>query len=83
MTRQVITRVVDARANQQRVILWLACGHKLSLLIPAQGSPGLEPLPDECAVGRFVTCRFCPDDTPADVRRGRSPTQLWREAGEP
>lgn len=82
MRTQVIERVVDARAGQQRVIYWLRCGHKLSV---AANVVNLHPAHYLSAMqtGAMMNCSFCPDPTPVEVRESKSARQLWKEAGEP
>lgn len=76
MRHQAITRVVDARASQDRVILWLACKHTKSL---SPHEPELICGIDHLKVGDHVLCHHCPDPPPPE----KTPHQLWKEAGEP
>lgn len=83
MRRQKITRVVDAMAGQNRMILWLECTHKVSLdartvmadtelLRTLRGKP------------THWDCPFCEDPPSEDVRATtKTATQLYKEAGEP
>lgn len=76
-----ITRVVDALAGQDRIILWLDCPHKISV-----GRAALEQLGHYeglYQVGHTLLCPHCPDPPPEDVRRSKTAQQLYREAGEP
>lgn len=75
MRERKVKRVVDARGGQGRVILWLECGHKMSI-----GFGNVEgDLPANWRVGENVVCSFCDDPPPP----AKSAVQLWREAGEP
>lgn len=76
MRLQTIQRFVDARKSQGRVVLWLACGHKISL-------NNFEPEPVRDPVGEDYPCRFCSNPTPTKVQESKPVQQLWREAGEP
>lgn len=84
--RRRITRLVDARRSQQRVTIWLECHHILSLTVRdleamSQGEQHnffRDNQPDQ-----YRLCPVCPDPTPIEVRREKSATQLWKEAGEP
>lgn len=78
MRLQTCGRVVDARRRQGRIILWLACGHKISVDVPAGAD-----LPDNWKVGGQVACHFCPDPTEEERRVEKSAAQLYKEAGEP
>lgn len=76
MRIQTITKFVDARQSQGRVILWLACGHKISF-------ENCEPGPEHDPTGKEHPCRFCPDPSPVEITLDKSVQQLWKEAGEP
>jgi hypothetical protein len=78
-----VERVFDVLPTQGRVILWLACGHKLTLT-----DVDLMKLPRETLLqlqqpGAEVMCAFCPAETPAEICVAKSATRLWKEAGEP
>lgn len=78
-----ITRVVDARAGQDRVMLHLECRHVVSLSTATLQQMSTELV---AALGLRITpatmktwpCELC-EDLPLD----KSATQLWKEAGEP
>lgn len=85
MRDQAVVRAVDALASQQRVILWLACKHTVTIT-----KREVEVMSPAQAVGLFSRetwpCPHCPDPpppVPEDPRRVKSARQLWREAGEP
>jgi hypothetical protein len=79
---QKITKVVDALVNQQRVILWLQCHHKVSITQLQLASMPKGYLEAVTRSGEY-DCPFCPDPSPEQVRENKSVNQLWREAGEP
>ena len=80
MRDQRVTKVVDALVNQRRVIVWLACSHKISISATAWYEQNLE---HRVTVGEVVQCPYCPDPPPEDVRREKTAQQLWNEAGQP
>jgi hypothetical protein len=60
MRDQPITRVVDALASQQRIILWLGCKHTVTISTLAAH----DMTPQEIAqmqVGNAWPCPHCPD----------------------
>ncbi len=58
MHPQTIERTVIAQA-QERIILWLACGHKISIgPIPKQGDFTTD---GDISEGATWLCRHCPD----------------------
>jgi hypothetical protein len=82
MRTQIIERVVDARAGQQRVIYWLRCGHKISVpkdVVDRWPAHYLSAL----NVGASMNCQFCPDAPPEPIVDTRTVRQLWKDAGEP
>ena len=83
MRRQGLVRVVDMlNGPQQRVVLWLACNHKVSIdHLTLLRRPDLQR---ELKSGRRDwDCPFCPDPPPEDPRQTKSAAQLYKEAGEP
>lgn len=82
MQTQDIIRTVDALAGQQRVILWLRCGHKVSLGIrEIHADPALvRKLKSGCTQWE---CHHCPDLPKPTEREQKTAQQLYREAGEP
>jgi hypothetical protein len=81
MQTRTITRVVDAIAAQQRVILWLDCKHTVSLNMRQLHE---QPYPNKTlVVGGSCDCPHCPDRTVEQIREAKSAQRLWREAGEP
>lgn len=75
---RAITKLVDAMAAQQRVILWLECGHKTSLSAAAliASGPGEMEFIKAAQVWR---CEFCEDPPP----EAPSAQRLYRQAYEP
>lgn len=68
MRNQTIQRTVIAQA-QNRIILWLACGHKISIgPIPKEGDFTVE---GDISEGAEWPCRHCPDPPAADTRSRR------------
>ena len=85
MRDQPITRVVDALASQQRIILWLGCKHTVTISTLAAHDMTTQEIA-QMQVGNAWPCPHCPDPpppTPEDLRRARTARQLWMEAGEP
>lgn len=81
MRARKIIRVVDALAAQQRVILWLECEHKVTVNereLRAQGW-NVQRIKEQ----PHAMCPFCPDPPPEVTQAQKTPTQLWKEAGEP
>lgn len=80
MQHQRITRVINALASQDRILVHIACGHTQSiwrrdLMAAPLGAP------PEFVVGETYPCPKCPDLPPQP--REKSPRELWRDAGEP
>lgn len=84
MRIQPVKRIVNALDGQDRFIVQLTCGHNLSVSRQEIDSDPkvLEYLRQAERSGSFG-CWECPDPDPEEVRREKSATQLWREAGEP
>lgn len=81
MRAQKIVRVIDARASQDRVILWLACEHKVNITAIDMAKNGWNV--DRIKDHPEAMCPFCPDPPPEDPQAVKTPQQLWKEAGEP
>lgn len=81
MRAQKLLRVVDAMATQNRVILWLACEHKVSVTAQAMMKEGwnVQRIKDQ----PWAMCPFCPDPPPENPQAVKTPQQLFKEAGEP
>jgi hypothetical protein len=83
MRTQPVTRRVDAVGSPlPRYVLWLGCGHKITLTLREVAAMTHA---DQVSVQASPTwpCHFCPDPTPEVVREAKSAHQLWKEAGEP
>lgn len=83
MQIQKITRIVDAMKSQGRVIIWLACHHKISLSQVEVATLPPNYLRDLAHVYQQTDCPFCPDLPPVPEREKMSANQLWKDAGEP
>jgi hypothetical protein len=81
MRAQKIVRVVDALAAQQRAILWMACGHKVTVTEMELRMQGwnIQRIKEQ----PHAMCPFCPDPPPEDQQAAKTPQQLYKEAGEP
>lgn len=84
-----VRAVVNARANQGRVILHLECHHNISrdaglyYGVPPLDVNGNSPMD---LIDTLIDCPFCADPappTPLEVLRGKTSQQLWKEAGQP
>ena len=82
MKDQGIVRVVDALASQQRIILWLSCKHTVTISMMAAHMMARHEV-EAMRVGEKWPCPHCADPTPEQIREAKTPTQLWKEAGEP
>lgn len=79
MRMRAVTKIVDARAAQQRVIYWLECAHKVSRTEKEMMASGQTDIQEVT-----VLCPWCPDPLPEPpVVRDQSANELWRRAGEP
>lgn len=81
MRRQQVVRIVDASAAQERVIIWLACHHKVSVTTQ-------QAVLDPTIIPRVtrewsMDCPFCPDEPQPGASTEKSVKELYREAGEP
>lgn len=81
---QPIIRTRDLLREQARVTIFLACNHVVS--ITAIKIALMEPIEVVEGIFRAKTylCPYCPDPEPEPLtREQKSPSQLWKEAGEP
>lgn len=80
MREQQIKRIVDSLDGQGRMIVNLTCGHNPSITLrEIQADPTvMEDLRRAERTGKYM-CPFCEDPPPPE----KTPSQLWREAGEP
>jgi hypothetical protein len=81
---QPITRTRDLLREQDRITIFLACNHVVS--VTARQVAMMRPVEVIEGIFRAETylCPYCPDPEPEPVKREEmSPRQLWRDAGEP
>lgn len=78
MRDRLVTKVIDSRAVQGRMIIWLECKH-IKSIDPREWALMPRPL----IVGDITSCPYCADAPVIPPRMCKSATQLWREAGEP
>jgi hypothetical protein len=83
MQHQRITRVINALASQDRILVHIACGHTVSvwrrdLMATPFGASS------QLIIGETYPCQKCHDlPEPPPPTREKSPRELWRDAGEP
>ena len=79
---QRIVKVRDLLATQQRITVLCACGHWTSISELDARAMDRRALALITPDNEFP-CAHCPDPAPEELRRDKSATQLWKEAGEP
>lgn len=82
MQTRSITRIVDLRATQMRVVIWLKeCPHKVSITQAQLASMPAGTL-DAIREEGEIDCPFCPGE-PKVTPPAPTARQLWKDAGEP
>jgi len=73
---------VDALSKQERIIVWLACHHKVSITV-AQLAELPRDYYQQLQRASEMDCPFCLDASSVEHHDKRSAHHLWKDAGEP